>query len=160
MRLLLKHALRIQRCRSARGLKTKILIPRDAEEKLLLKLKHCTDASQHQDSVNSKIQALNRIVAGWCRYHQYTSQATTEFNRIQYRLFWLMGHWLGRKHKTSFRVICIRYKRNETFATSECSLLKLGDEFPTRRYRASVFKPNPYTHQQLIISREELPDEA
>jgi len=123
-------------------------------------LKHGTDASQHQDSVNSKIQALNRIVAGWCRYYQYTSQATAEFNRIQYRLFWLMGHWLGRKHKTSFRVICIRYKRNETCATSECSLLKLGDEFPTRRYRASVFKPNPYTHQQLIISREELPDEA
>ena len=66
---------RIQRSRSARGLKTKILIPRDAKEKLLLKLKHCTDASQHQDSVNSKIQAINRIVAGWCRYYQYTSQA-------------------------------------------------------------------------------------
>jgi RNA-directed DNA polymerase len=151
---------RIQRCRSTQGMKTKILIPKSAKAKLLLKLKHCTDASQHQDSVKTKIQALNRIVGGWCRYYQYTSRAVTDFNYLQYRLFWLMGHWLGRKFKISFRQVCIRYLRDATFSTDDCSLVKPDTKFPTKVYKASAFKPNPYTHQQIGLLREELPEET
>jgi RNA-directed DNA polymerase len=151
---------RIQRCRSAQGMKTKILIPESAKAKLLLKLKHCTDASQHQDSVKTKIQALNRIVSGWCQYYQYTSQAATDFNYAQYRLFWLTGHWLGRKFKISFREVCVRFKRDTTFAADGCSLIKADIKFPTRRYKASAFKPNPYTHQEIALSREELLEES
>ena len=69
---------RIQRCRGKRGMVTKILIPKEALEDVCDKIKRATTASTHQDSVNLKILALNRIVGGWCRYYQYTSKATSQ----------------------------------------------------------------------------------
>lgn len=151
---------RIQRCQGTQGLKTKILIPAKAKTKLLLKLKHCTDASQQQEAVNAKILALNRIVAGWCRYYQYTSCASTEFSRMQYRLFWLMAHWLGRKHKLSISQVCQRYKRRGTFATKDYRLLKINEEFTTRRYRASVFKPIPIHIKRSSSTGKKFPPRA
>jgi RNA-directed DNA polymerase len=150
---------RIQRCRAAQGLKTKILIQPSAKQKLLDKLKHCTDSGSHQDSVKTKIQALNRIIRGWCQYYQFTSQANTEFSRIQHRLFWMIAHWLGGKYRISIKEVCRRFRQGNTFAVKGCSLLNLGTGFPTRRYTAHVFKPNPYTHEQIILKREVLPTE-
>ena len=150
---------RIQRRRTAQGLKTKILIRSSAKQKLLEKLKHCTGSSAHQDSAKTKIQALNRIIRGWCQYYQYTSQASTEFSRIQHRLFWMMAHWLGGKYRISIKEVCQRFRQGNTFAVNGCALLNPGADFPTRRYTAHVFKPNPYTHQQIILKREVLPTE-
>jgi group II intron maturase/HNH endonuclease len=150
---------RIQRCRAAQGLKTKILIPQSAKHKLLDRLKHCTDASAYQDSVKTKIQAINRIIRGWCQYYQYTSQANTEFSRIQHQLFWKMAHWLGGKYRISIKEVCRQFRQGNTFAANGRSLLNLSADFPTRRYTTCVFKPNPYTHQQIILKREELPAE-
>ena len=150
---------RIQRRRAAQGLKTKILIPQSAKQKLLDRLKHCTDASAYQDSVKTKIQALNRLIRGWCQYYQYTSQANTEFSRIQHQLFWKMAHWLGGKYRISIKEVCRQFRQGNTFAVNGRSLLNLSADFPTRRYTTCVFKPNPYTHQQIILKREELPVE-
>jgi hypothetical protein len=141
-------------------LKTKILIPAKAKTKLLLKLKHCTDATQQQEAVNAKFLALNRLVSGWCWYYQYTSCASTEFNQLQFRLFWLMSHWLGQRHKLSISRVCQRYKRKGIFATQDYRLLKINEEFTTRRYRAIVFKANPYKQQSVKLDREEIPVES
>jgi RNA-directed DNA polymerase len=59
--------------RTKMGVKT--LISDKGLEKHLNVIKAATSPSTHEDSVILKIKALNRIIAGWCRYYQYTGSA-------------------------------------------------------------------------------------
>jgi hypothetical protein len=57
---------------------TKMVIPAEAMKKIKTTLDHILAHPSHQDSVNAKMQAINRRLGGWCRYYQYTSKAATE----------------------------------------------------------------------------------
>lgn len=151
---------RIQRCRGKSGMVTKILIPKEAVEGVCDKIKRATAASTHQDSVNSKILALNRIVGGWGRYYQYTSKATTQYRRVSYLLFWRMGHWLGRKYRCQMPRVFARYRQGNTLATDEQRLVMPVADIGTKIYRPKVFKPNPYTRQEKSLERERLEDDC
>lgn len=150
---------RIQRCRGKRGMVTKILIPKEAMEDVCDKIKRATTARTHQDSVSSKILALNRIVGGWCRYYQYTSKATSQYKRVSYQLFWRTAHWLGRKYRCSMPEVFTRYRRGNTLSTKEQKLVMPVDDIGTKIYRSKVFKPNPYTSQKKPLEREPLEDD-
>jgi group II intron reverse transcriptase/maturase len=148
---------KIKRSQGNKGMTTKVLIAREAVEKLRDKIKIATASTSHRDSVNSKILALNRIISGWCRYYQYTSKANTTFNRVVHEGFWCMAHWLGRKYQLSIPEVMKRYRRGNTIATREYRL-KEAAEFPTLAYKKRFLKENPYTTQRTIL-REELPQE-
>jgi RNA-directed DNA polymerase len=90
-----------QRSMGQRGLGTKVLIPEAAVATVLPKIAAATNKATAQDSVTTKIIALNRIIAGWCRYYQYTSKASSVLHQIEYQACWLMAHWLGRKCKVA-----------------------------------------------------------
>ena len=92
---------KVQRSMGQRGMGTKVLIPEAAVTRVLHKIAAATNKSTSQDSVTTKILALNRIISGWCRYYQYTSKASSIFHQIEYQAFWLMAHWLGRKFKVA-----------------------------------------------------------
>ena len=49
------------------------------------------------------IERLNRKLAGWAAFYRFTDYTATAFQRIDHVVFWKMGHWLGRKHKTSIK---------------------------------------------------------
>ena len=149
---------KIQRSQGHDGMKTKVLIPQEALDKVREKITDATSPTTHQDSVNSKILALNSIIGGWCRYYQYTSKATTHFNRVDYHTFWKMGHWLGRKFQITMPEVIKRYKQGGHIATPEYRLLK-ADGFSTLTYKKRFLKPNPYT-TQVKVEREELPQET
>jgi group II intron reverse transcriptase/maturase len=148
----------VQRKMGNKGIGTKVLIPQEAMRKIRDKITAATAPSTHQDSVNSKILALNRLIGGWCRYYQHTSKAATQFNRVEYHTFWRMGHWLGRKFKISMPEVLKRYKPGDTFTTGEHRLLK-AYKFTTQSYKKRFIKPNPYTTQERL-QREELPLES
>jgi group II intron reverse transcriptase/maturase len=147
----------IRRSRGHAGLRTKILISEKGTEKHLKSLKVATSPSTHEDSVTLKIKALNRIIAGWCRYYQYTSEAASQFHGLTSVTLWLMAHWLGRKYHLVMPQVMRRFYEEGTFSEGEIKLRR-HDAFPTRQYRQRFLKPNPYTHQEKI-EREELPDE-
>jgi RNA-directed DNA polymerase len=149
----------IQRCPAETGMKTKILIPKEAVDKITAKIRQSTSPNSHQDSVVTKIQALNRIIRGWCQYYQYTSGANHVFSKLSHRLYWSMAHWLGRKYKASIPEIIKRYGKNNSFAINQETLL-MPKEFKTKIYKASVRKPNPYTQQTITLRREFLPQES
>jgi len=150
---------RIKRCLGQYGIRTRVLIPKEAIGKLRDKIKAATNASTHQDSVNSKILALNRIVGGWCRYYQYTNRASSVFSRIGNEHFWMMGHWLGGKYRISMPQVMKRYKRgHNSFATKEYRL-KPATEYRRLVYRKCHLKPNPYTTQESV-KREYLPQDT
>ncbi|HET8671673.1 MAG TPA: reverse transcriptase domain-containing protein [Candidatus Saccharimonadales bacterium] len=144
----------IQRCAGHKGMTTKILIPQEAVRRVEAKIKAATTPTTHQDSVNSKILAINRIIGGWCRYYQYTSKANTTFRKISPKVFWQVAHWLGRKHEMKMTEVMKRYHQGDSFA-SERYRLNLPHEFETLAYKKRFLKENPYTKQESV-KREEL----
>jgi len=146
---------KIQRKQGHNGMKTKVLIPKEAVDRVKDKVAHATDKASYNDSVNSTILALNRIIGGWCRYYQYTSKASSVFNDIEHFTFWKLAHWLGRKFKIEMPETMRRYNQGNVLHTKEYHLIK-AYEFPTRIYKKNSQKPNPYTTQEKI-TREELP---
>ncbi len=148
----------IQRRPGSQGMRTKILIPKEARERVLGKLAHTTCKTSHQDSLTAKIQAMNRIIGGWCRYYQYTSTASATFNRIEYEAFWLLVHWIGRKYQIQTPEVIKRYLQGGQLGTKDCRLTRADRDFPTLHYKERFLKPNPYTTQE-VLHREESAEE-
>jgi group II intron reverse transcriptase/maturase len=150
---------RLQRRLGHKGLTTKVTIPQEAVRHCLEKIRAATAASTHQDSVATKILALNRIIGGWCRYYQYTSRASKQFSKLDHTVFWWMAHWLGRKFQLSMPQVMKRYRQGNTFVWAHSRLTKAG-ELKITRYSKRFLQPNPYTTQTRIIQREDLPTET
>jgi RNA-directed DNA polymerase len=149
---------RIYRGQGESGLTTKIVIPDEAMDKVRVKIRMALSPTSHQDSVNSKIAGLNRLIRGWCQYYQYTSKASTQFAKLEGDLFWEMAHWLGRKFKIAMPEVMRRF--NQDGRTSGNHRLLKPTEFPSLRYQQRFFKPNPYLMQNRVLSRENLPVES
>jgi RNA-directed DNA polymerase len=135
---------------------TKVLIPNKSVENVIQKITKATDKTTHQDSVNTKILGLNQIIGGWYRYYQYTSEARTTFGRIEYRSFWKLAHWLGRKYQLAMPKVLRTFQQKEGLGTKDRQLIKA---LPTLPYKKRFLKPNPYTHQEKV-QREEPPKET
>jgi RNA-directed DNA polymerase len=123
-----------------------------AVKKHLEKIQAATTPRTHKDSVETKILALNRIIRGWCLYFQYTSKAGVQFGELEYKTFWRLAHWLGRKFKLSIPSVIRQYRSALTIA------LVGHNDFPAKTYAERFDKPNPYTAEGKIV-REEIPDE-
>jgi len=148
----------VRRSMGHNGMKTKILISEKGVKKHLEVIRVATSPSTHEDSVTLKIKALNRIIAGWCRYYQYTSKALYQFRKLEHKTFWQMAHWLGRKFQLAMPQVMDRYyTRGVGLGEGEVHL-KRHSEFPTLQYKERFLKPNPYTTEEKI-GREELPDD-
>ena len=147
----------IRRSMGHNGMKTKVLISRKGQEKHLDTLRAATSPDTHEDSVTVKIKALNRIIAGWCRYYQYTSKASSQFSKLEYKTFWLMAHWLGRKFRLPMPAVLRRFGEGSGLTDGETTLTR-HTKFHTQRYGKLYLKPNPYTTQERI-DREELLDD-
>jgi group II intron reverse transcriptase/maturase len=146
-----------QRSMGQEGMTTKLLIPKEAQERVLDKIAHATNKASYQDSLNTKIQAINRIISGWCRYYQYTSRASSTFHKIDHKTYWFMCHWIARKFEISMPTVMRKYMYQGSLGTKEQQLISAHTEFPSLRYTERFFKPNPYT-TQAMINREELSD--
>jgi RNA-directed DNA polymerase len=145
---------KIERQQGHNGMKTKILIPDESVNSIIEKIDKATSSGTHNDSVNSKILALNRIIGGWCRYYQFASITSKAFSRIEYTTFWRMTHWLGRKFQLSKPEVLKRFCINNVFTHDKYKLVK-ATSFKTLHYQKRFLKPNPYTTQEKV-QREEI----
>jgi len=149
----------VQRKPGSERMGTKLLIPPEAVEKVIDKIAVTTGKTSFEDSANSKILALNRIIGGWCRYYQYTSKASSTFSKVDHYAFWMLSHWIGRKYQLSMPEVMSRYRQGASLGTKEHQLSKAYRDFPTTHYKKRFLKPNPYTTQEKI-QREELPTDT
>jgi 5-methylcytosine-specific restriction endonuclease McrA len=147
----------IQRAMGQAGMGTKILIPKEAMDKVKDKITAITDPGTHQSSLNSTILALNRVIGGWMRYYQYTSKAATTFRKVENHAFWELAHWIGRKYQLAIPEVLQRFNKKEGLGTKE---YQLGKVLSTGQYKKRFIKPNPYTTQEAKVQREELPTET
>lgn len=114
----------IQRSPGHTGMKTQVNIPKEARDRVLGKLTRATDKTSHQDSLNTKIQAMNRIIGGWCRYYQYPSKTNSTFSWLENKSVWLLTHWLGRKVEIQMSAVMKRYNQGSRLGTKEYQLIK------------------------------------
>jgi hypothetical protein len=147
----------IRRSMGHNGMKTKVLISKKGKEKHLNVIRVATSPNTHEDSVSLKIKALNRIIAGWCRYYQYTSKASLQFTRLEHKTLWFMAHWLGRKFQLSMPAVMHRFRKDGSLTDGDITLTR-HSAFPTLRYKKRFLKPNPYTTQERL-EREDLPND-
>jgi len=153
----------LRRCMGSKGIATKVTIPEKALEKHRGKLRAALGPASYHDSIRSKLMAVNRIIGGWCRYYQDTSKVAVQFGKMQTEAFWLFAHWLGRKHKLNMSEVMRKFhsrragEKSKTLGVGEIWLAR-HLSYRAKRYRASPFKPNPYTAQEPI-TREEVPDD-
>jgi group II intron reverse transcriptase/maturase len=132
----------------------RLRIPERAMEKARGKIRATLNPATHNDSVRTKIMALNRIIGGWCRYYQTTSSPSYYFEKLTQEVFWLMAHWLGRKYKMTIPRVMEAYRKGNTFGTSTTTL-KMPYEYKANWHRPRAL-PNPYTALEIPIRREEL----
>jgi len=132
------------------GVKT--TVPDKSMKKHADKIRQATSPDTHRDSLELKVLALNRIIAGWCRYYQHTSKVGVQFRKLHYLTFWSLAHWLGRKFKLSMPGVMRQYRMALTVALRGHSTFKL------KPYNERFVKPNPYTAGEGI-DREESPDD-
>jgi group II intron reverse transcriptase/maturase len=130
----------------------RILIPEESVREFRAKMLKALSPTAASDSFNLKIIALNRIIRGWCQYYQHTSSPSYFFGKLEMEMFWLMAHWLGRKHKMRITQVLRRFRKGNNFGTSTTTLLK-PNEFKAKRYLAKTFY-NPYLSEETALSRE------
>ena len=49
------------------------------------------------------VESLNRQIAGWANFYQYTDYTATMFSKVDRIVFWKLAYWLARKYKQGFR---------------------------------------------------------
>jgi RNA-directed DNA polymerase len=144
----------VKRCMGNTKMGTKILVSAKSMKKHLEKIQSATSPDTHEDSVIAKVKALNRIIAGWCRYFQYTSKVSAQFRKLGHKTFWCVAHWLGRKFQLTMPQIMKNYYRGNSLGDGETFLIR-HSSFTAQRYAKRFLKPNPYTTQECL-EREEL----
>jgi group II intron reverse transcriptase/maturase len=147
----------LRRSMGGKGMVTKLTISERAMQRHRDIIRAATSLDTHEASVKAKIQALNRVIRGWCRYYQYTSKFYVQFKAMQTVAFWRMAHWLGRKFQLSMPKVLQQYGGRAGLGTEEMRLVR-HTSFKRLRYHDSPSKPNPYTTQE-VIRREELPND-
>lgn len=121
----------------------KVRIPQGAIRKFRAKILEATAPGTTKDSVKAKIEALNRIIRGWCQYYQYTGSPSAVFRPLRKLVFWRMAHWLGRKYKVRMPAVMQRFRQGDTFGTTTSQLV-LPTDIKAKVYRWKP-RPNPYT---------------
>ena len=57
------------------------------------------------------VERLNRKLAGWANFYQFTDYTATVFGRLDRIIFWKFGHWLGRKYRANLKDLCRKWVR-------------------------------------------------
>jgi RNA-directed DNA polymerase len=48
------------------------------------------------------VESLNRQLAGWANFYQYTDFTATMFSKLDRTVFWKFGYWLAHKYRRGF----------------------------------------------------------
>jgi RNA-directed DNA polymerase len=131
----------------------KARIPQEAIRRFRRKILAVTAPRTYQASVRAKIEALNRIIRGWCQYYQHTGSPGTVFRSLGRVVFWRMAHWLGRKFKVRMPAVMRRFRHGNTLGT-KTSRLVMPTDIKATVYRWKP-KPNPFTQPARVpLARE------
>jgi group II intron reverse transcriptase/maturase len=80
-------------------------------------------SGNHSANKIDLVEALNRRLAGWARFYQFADYTATTFGKLDTIVFWKLGHWLARKHRTSVKSLIRRCVRRPPRGTAKTWVL-------------------------------------
>jgi hypothetical protein len=100
---------RIIRKRGPRGMMRPVsTIPKEKSRGLARKLTAELSGNDHVNKIDM-VETLNRQLAGWANFHQYTDYTAQVYQHLDRIVFWKLAHWLARKYKTSIKSLMRQY---------------------------------------------------
>ena len=69
------------------------------------------------------VERLNRKLAGWANFYQYTDYTATWFGKLDRIIFWKLGHWLARKYRTPIKALLRQWCRRPADGQAKIWLL-------------------------------------
>jgi RNA-directed DNA polymerase len=85
-------------------------IPKDKFKSFAAKLVHELSGNYSVNKIDL-IVSLNRKLAGWANFYQFTNYTAVMFGKLDHILFWKLGHWLARKYQTSIKSLMKQWFR-------------------------------------------------
>jgi len=110
------------------------------------------------------VENLNRELAGWANFYQFTDYTAIMYGKLDRIVFWKLGHWLARKYRTSIKELMKQSIRRPTDDKAktwvlhgrrsrgnfcEVALRRLIAS-PKRQFRWRNPANNPYMNADLI----------
>lgn len=94
---------RIIRKRGPRGtMRPVTTIPRDRFQAFASRLVRELSGNYSVNKIDL-VESLNRQLAGWANFYQFTDYTATMFGKLDHIVFWKLGHWLARKYRISIK---------------------------------------------------------
>ncbi len=102
---------RIIRKRGPRGtMRTVTTIPKDKFRNFAQRL--VKELSNHYSKNKiDLVEHLNRQLAGWANFYQFTDYTTVWYGKLDRILFWKLAHWLARKYRTPIKLLIKQWVR-------------------------------------------------
>ena len=72
------------------------------------------------------VESLNRQLAGWAAFYQYTDYTATLFGKLDRTVFWKLGYWLARKYRRGFRSLIRDHIRDRNRGRPKHGYFKAG----------------------------------
>lgn len=102
---------RIIRKRGPRGtMRPVTTIPRDKFRNFAARLVKELSGNYSVNKIDL-VERLNRQLAGWANFYQFTDYTATVFGKLDGILFWRFGYWLARKYRTSIKSLIRQWFR-------------------------------------------------
>lgn len=94
---------RIIRKRGPRGTMRPVsTIPREKARAFAHKLTAQLSGHYHVNKID-QVEIINRQLAGWANFYQYTDYTAMVYRHIDRVVFWKLAHWLARKYRISIK---------------------------------------------------------
>ena len=94
---------RIIRKRGPRGtMRTVTTIPKDKLRNFAHKLVKELSGNYSVNKIDM-VESLNRKLAGWANFYQYTDYTAVMYGKLDRVVFWKLARWLARKYRTSIK---------------------------------------------------------
>jgi group II intron reverse transcriptase/maturase len=102
---------RIIRKRGPRGtMRTVTTIPNDKFRNFANKLVKELSGNHSVNKIDM-VESLNRQLAGWANFYQFTDYTAVMYGKLDRIIFWKLAHWLARKYRVSIKSLMRQWIR-------------------------------------------------
>ena len=85
-----------------RRMRTVTTIPKDKFRNFAQRLVKELSSHYSKNKIDL-VKHLNRQLAGWANFYQFTDYTAVWYGKLDRILFWKLAHWLARKYRTSIK---------------------------------------------------------